>query len=329
LEKNELTSSLPFTLHITNSLSLVTSYEETRAGFVELALEKNRRATPFVEAAKSLRATASTARSPRELLQMESIRAAVLAASGVSDKAVNHLTEADQKAAMLGLVEKFLEPAGSEFVTELVYRFLLTRGDSLGGSMRNLAGAVAEQKITRALVAQLSLSGENFWWLHSESRTWIAGSPDDPNIEVNCRGLSWMSGTSQRTLLYNIGVPIVSKNVDHCLFAAAPSDFTTKTGKDTILTNPQAYVALGELKGGIDPAGADEHWKTAGSALSRIKTAFRKKRCMPNTYFIGAAIEKSMATEIFRQLKKGELTNAANLTNTSQVSSVCRWLIGL
>ena len=32
--------------------------------------------------------------------------------------------------------------------------------------------------------------------------------------------------------------------------------------------NPKHYLACGELKGGIDPAGADEHWKTAGKALS-------------------------------------------------------------
>ena len=31
---------------------------------------------------------------------------------------------------------------------------------------------------------------------------------------------------------------------------------------------------FGELKGGIDPAGADEHWKTGNSALVRIRKAF-------------------------------------------------------
>jgi hypothetical protein len=329
LEKTIVTSDRAYSQHITNSNSLVTPYERIRAGFVELALEKNRRATPFVEAAKSLRATASQAKSPRELLRLDSIRTAVLTAAGVSDKAVSHLTEEDQKAAILGLIKNFLEPAGSEFVTELVYRFLLTRGDSLGGSMRNLGGAVAEQKITRALVAQLSLSGRKFHWLHSQARTWISGLPDDPNIETNCRGLSWISRKAPRTLLYNITVPIVSKNVDHSLFAASPADFTTMNGKDAILRNPEAYIALGELKGGIDPAGADEHWKTAHSALSRVRIAFRKKKCVPYIYFIGAAIEKSMANEIFRQLKKGELTNAANLTSSEQVSSLCGWLISL
>ncbi len=41
----------PYRLHLSSSDDLVTSYEAIRAGFVALALEKNRRATPFVEQA--------------------------------------------------------------------------------------------------------------------------------------------------------------------------------------------------------------------------------------------------------------------------------------
>ncbi|HAJ78349.1 MAG TPA: hypothetical protein DCO75_01135, partial [Fibrobacteres bacterium] len=33
-----------------------------------------------------------------------------------------------------------------------------------------------------------------------------------------------------------------------------------------------------ELKGGIDPAGADEHWKTAKTAIDRIVSAFKKRK---------------------------------------------------
>ncbi|MFM6407785.1 MAG: AvaI/BsoBI family type II restriction endonuclease, partial [Microcystis sp.] len=66
---------------------------------------------------------------------------------------------------------------------------------------------------------------------------------------------------------------------------------------------PDLYIALGELKGGIDPAGADEHWKTARTALQRIDDAFRKISKHPYTFFIGAAIETKMAREIYRQLE--------------------------
>jgi len=44
--------------------------------------------------------------------------------------------------------------------------------------------------------------------------------------------------------------------------------------------------------------------------------------------FVGAAIGNSMADEIWQQLKKGTLSNAANLTNADQVASLCGWLCG-
>jgi type II restriction enzyme len=86
---------------------------------------------------------------------------------------------------------------------------------------------------------------------------------------------------------------------------------------------------LGELKGGIDPAGADEHWKTANSALNRIRTSFDKKKLKPQTFFVGAAIENAMAVEIFKLLKSGTMSNAANLTSDKQLTSVCDWIINL
>ena len=45
---------VPYKNQIKSSKDLVTSYEATRAGFIEIALEKNRKATPFVEEAKAL-----------------------------------------------------------------------------------------------------------------------------------------------------------------------------------------------------------------------------------------------------------------------------------
>ncbi len=45
--------------------------------------------------------------------------------------------------------------------------------------------------------------------------------------------------------------------------------------------------------------------------------------------FIGAAIENSMAVEIYKQLQKGKLDNAANLTNDEQLTAVCAWILNL
>ena len=73
----------------------------------------------------------------------------------------------------------------------------------------------------------------------------------------------------------------------------------------------------------------DEHWKTANSALERIRKGFGKRKKRPQTFFIGAAIENSMASEIFKQIQSGSLDNAANLTNDDQLTSICEWIVNL
>ncbi len=312
-----------FRKHLSSSTDLVTTYEETRAGFVALALEKNRKATPFVEQARSLKATASQAKTPADLLNIENIQSALLTASGISDKAMNYLLPEDKIEAIQGLIAKYLEPAGPAFVEELVFRFLLTRGDTLGGSMRNIGGVMAERKLTRATLANLALAKIPYQWLHSDSKEWLHGKAEDADIELYLTGLSWSSKGKNRTMIYNRTLPLVKKNVDLCLLNCTPKELSTA------IKNPSLYVALGELKGGIDPAGADEHWKTARTSLTRIQKAFSKKGFSPYIFFVGAAIENSMADEIWEQLKKGTLSNAANLTNADQVASLCGWLCGV
>ena len=143
-------------------------------------------------------------------------------------------------------------------------------------------------------------------------------------MELWLRGLCWDTGKGPRTLLYNVTVPLFRNNVDLSLFNCSAEDLTRE-----VIKTPSAYIALGELKGGIDPAGADEHWKTARTALNRIQNAFSKRELNPHTFFIGAAIETKMAKEIWEMLKQGRLENAANLTDENQVTSVSQWLCTL
>jgi hypothetical protein len=313
----------PHRKHLSGSSDLVTTYEEVRAGFVALALEKNRRATPFVEQARSLKAAASQAETPADLLNIESIQPALLTASGVSDKAINYLLPEDKIEAIQGLIAKYLEPAGAAFVEELVFRFLLTRGDTLGGSMRNIGGVMGERKLTRATLANLALAGIPYQWLHSDSKEWIIGKEEDADIELYLTALCWSFKGRDRTMIYNRTVPFIGKNIDLCLLDCKPQELKIA------FTIPDRYVALGELKGGIDPAGADEHWKTARTSLTRIRKAFSDKGLSPYIFFVGAAIENSMAKEIWHQLEDGTLSNAANLTNANQVASLCGWLCSL
>lgn len=315
---------MPYLRHLSTSVDLITPPEEIRAGFVALALEKSRQATPFVEQARALKVSAMRAKYPNDLLEIEGIRTALLTASGFSDKAATYTDETGKTTAIQNFIEKFLEPAGTNFVEELVYRFLLTRGDSLGGSMRNIAGKLAERKINRAIISALTLTETTYQWLNTVSNTWIAGKSDEADIELSLKALSWKKHKETRTLIYNRTIPIVRKNIDLCLLNCTPDEINP-----AIYKIPERFIAFGELKGGIDPAGADEHWKTAQTALTRIKDAFANANLSPSLFFIGAVIVDSMAQEIWNQLEEGTLKNVANLTNPDQVASLANWLVDL
>jgi type II restriction enzyme len=321
--EKKMNNSIP----IRSADDLVTSREKTRAGFISLTLEKNYLAIPYIEVAKALKSLASKVSKPKDLLDVKDFRVGLLTASGLSEKSLNYLTEEDKTLAIKGLIEKFLEPAGDSFIDELVYRYLLTKGDALGGKARNLAGVLGERKFLRSLLSVFDLSGIDYQWKDSDTDAWLPKPTDDIEIEKRINGLFWSKNGNNRLLIMNITIPIVQKNVDISILAGTVNDL--RRGRQSLIHNIDAYVALGELKGGIDPAGADEHWKTANSALNRIRKGFSDREKKPFTFFVGAAIEYSMASEIFKELQMGSLDNAANLTNDDQLTSICDWIINL
>lgn len=273
---------------------LITSREQTRAGFISFALEKNRRSTPFIEQAKVFHEYASRAQTPDELMNIPEIRNPLITASGLSDKALKYFTEEDKDKAVQELIDKFLKPAGDKFVDEAVYRFLLIRGDSLGGQMRNVVGALAQQKLIRVFVSSLAIMGIEFTWF--DDSKWYIGNYDE-YIEDKVKAISWCTLKGHRVLAFNLNIAVVKNNVDICLFNADEDTFNNKQ----IAKNCNATaIMFGELKGGIDPAGADEHWKTGKTALERIQKAFSSVgREDIKTAFIGAAIEDKMGREIY------------------------------
>lgn len=107
---------------------LVTSREETRAGFIAIALEKNYIAIPYIEEAKALKGLAAQVKKPKDLLNLRDLRVGPLTAAGLSDKSLNYLTEDDKILAIKELIEKFLEPAGESFIDELILSILAHKG---------------------------------------------------------------------------------------------------------------------------------------------------------------------------------------------------------
>lgn len=319
---------MSFNSFITNADSLVTTREQTRAGFLSIALEKNKIGDPYVKNALAFKTMVSKTTSPDDFLNMPNIRPFLLTASGLSDKSMNYLTADDQSAAIKELIEKFLKPAGSDYVDEATYRYLLIKGDAVGGTMRNKIGALGQEKLIRTIFSSMDVQGITCDWLdvNDKSFTWKRKSVGQADIESQVKSLHWKNSNGDRILAFNMKIPTVSKNVDICLYESN----TTEYDKGKIVRRPERALMLGELKAGIDPAGADEHWKTGNSALIRIRDAFDAAGYPGiKTSFIGAAIANAMAGEIYGQLQDETLTNAANLTDINQLVEYCNWLIQL
>lgn len=314
--------------YITSQEDLITTHEETRAGFLAIALEKNMVGDPYVKQALAFKAMVLHTKGPDDFLNMPSIRPFLLTAAGLSEKSLQHLNTEDQTLVIKELINKFLKPAGSAYIDETIYRFLLTKGDAVGGTMRNRIGTMGQEKLVRCILSCTNVRGISYEWVDGSNRTfkWLAKRIDDTGVEKTLKALHWTNSQGSRILGFNMTNAIVKKNIDICLYNADKNDY--EQGK-IAKNHPERAIMLGELKGGIDPAGADEHWKTANTALDRIRTSYADNGLRIQTSFVGAAIERAMAGEIYSQLRSGIMTNGANLTNTNQLVEYCNWLLDI
>ncbi len=291
---------------INSASDIITSHQAVRDGFLSQALAKTAKAEPYIGQAKRLREFLKQTDSIETAVRLPSIRVDLLAAAGFSDKAQSHLTDEELTASLQRVVGQIAEGYPDEWRQELLYRFLLTRGDSLGGSMRNYTGALAGRQLAEALLAALNEQAVTYSVRHA--------SKNPEKIQA----VAWPN----RALLFDRKCPFVGNNIDAILL-----DTSSGHAETQCFIDQACYLACGELKGGIDPAGADEHWKTADTALRRIRDAFTENR--PELFFVGAAIETTMANQIFAQLEDGRLAYAANPTVPEQVADLAIWLCGL
>ena len=309
---------------IHSAKDLITSHEQTRAGFIEAAMAKNQKAKPYLEQARALKNIAQTVENPMALIDKAEIYSALLTASGLSDKAFKYFQEEDKKVAIHELIDKFLKPAGNCWRDELIYRFLLIKGDSLGGSMRNYVGAIAQMKLVCRVLSILSMEGLLYKILRRNAKEWeVLNYEQSFEFADDIKAITWKKGRKSKVLFFNTTIPLVKNNVDISLYKG--DETTYNEGK--IIQNNDLAIMFGELKGGIDPAGADEHWKTGNTALTRIRNAFKDYNV--KTSFIAASIETKMAGEIYKQLKNKTLSKAANITVDEQLTEYCQWLISL
>ena len=314
--------------HINSFEDLITSHDDRRSGFLEIALRKSKEASYYLDLAAAFKAEVINYQKPLELLSSKELLIPMCDAAGVSTKARSYLNQDDLKIVLKEFTEQYLMIKESNFIDELINRYLLTQGDALGGRMRNIIGGIASEKLSTKIIAALSLRKYEFSYLDQKTNNWIKNDFFDNTNLPKIKGIRWAKDNEYRSLYFDLTIPIVKKNIDICLFASdIDKTKSPKLFKDFI-SNPINFIALGELKGGIDPAGADEHWKTANTSLQRIRDAFSETKKV-KTFFIGAAIEASMANEIFSQWKDGTLSFCGNLTKENQVTSFCKWIIDL
>ncbi|MGV8027404.1 MAG: AvaI/BsoBI family type II restriction endonuclease [Anaerolineaceae bacterium] len=296
------------TPNIQKSSDLITSRSAICNGFLTQAITKTEKASEFVREAKNFMSILKKANNIDNIMHIPEIRDHLISAAGFSTKASSHLDPKELDRCIEEILIKIFDSDHNYWREEILYRYLLTKGDTLGGSMRNVTGNIAKNDLIKAIQNALK---------KCSIKANFSTSPTDHN---KIQSISWPN----RLLLFDKKPKIISKNIDVILLSSEAF-----MSKETELMEIQdSYIACGELKGGIDPAGADEHWKTANTALDRIRTSFKGKKC-PALFFIGASIEEDMANEIFEQLKSDRLTFAANLTFPNQVSSLASWLVNL
>jgi len=304
---------------------LVTTHEARRAGFLDAVLLRNKEEAPYLAKAKALYChLKSKTKTCADVLKLIAMRDVFLDAAGVMQKTRNCLDDSDKQKMFEKFIEKVIAPTGSKYVDEIVYRYLMALGSQLGGHMNNMIGKAAQSKVTRALVAKLQLMGLEFA-VHKKTGEWIMGGQYTDSMADEVKAIRWKNAQYERMLVYNLTVPGIggrNKNVDIVMFNCFADNVHAATLKG-LMTDSKTLHLMGELKGGIDPAGGDEHWKTTRGALERIREAYKKAYVV----FIGASIEKSMSKEIYSQLQNGQLDYAGNLTNDNQLNAICGWII--
>jgi hypothetical protein len=285
---------------VTDYSQLVTSKESTLAGFIEQSETKIAKSKAFKLRIDSARSKIVSGLTIGEIFADSDTKYFFLGASCLSKKAQGHFRE-DELETLVSKVIDLNRLGDLNYVDELSSRCLLTLGDSLGGTMRNSVGQAAQLKFTTTVASFIESAGlsVNF----------------ERNRDGKITGLEWLD----LRMIFDKKPGFINKSVDFIVH-----------DRHTSIEDPTGYISCGELKGGIDPAGADEHWKTAKTALERIRVAFaEQKQPTPGLFFVANAIEVDMAKEILADLNNGFLSGAANLNCDDQLEEVVKLITNL
>jgi len=198
-------------------------------------------------------------------------------------------------------------------------------GDSLGGISRNEVGRTAMMRLLNPLVRFLHerklLDSISFSYTGAlDADETYDGTTGRQSMELtpDTDMEEWLSEFERNRVKYH---ELVLRNgnrllVDRQLKWEDGFGNTHRIGPDLhSVTQEQDFVWAAEVKGGADPAGSDEHWKTATQVLNRILDASQATgRPKPDLAFVATILVERVAREAQEWIDAGKLTAAYNLT---------------
>ena len=182
---------------VKSAADLVTSPEATAQGFIAQTEAKATLAAPHIEDALRLDQALQATGDPAELAGNLEVMSLLLSAVGLSEKAAGHLSREDRERIVREGLRRVYTQAGQTWKQQVLLRFALTRGDSLGGTSRNLAGVKAKDQFADAALQVLRTKGSN------------------PSVESRGQGKRGVRSVSwnQRVMVFDRKPKVVGKNI--------------------------------------------------------------------------------------------------------------------
>lgn len=214
--------------------------------------------------------------------------------------------------------------------------FLANLGDSLGGTSRNDVGRAASTLIVRYIALHMHQTGKLVGITYSVKNSFETDDEDEDTQSEGVYSVEVVPGFDLVTLLSSLEKQRVkykelrfgngySLLLDRQIKWIAESEdektIPKKFGVDFHSTNDESETMkwAAELKGGADPAGSDEHWKTATEALNRIIEASKDTgRDAPELSFIATIFVQRVARAAQKWIDSGKLKSAYNLTKIQE-----------
>jgi len=226
---------------------------------------------------------------------------------------------------------------------EMVYANV---GDSLGGAWRNEIGRLAYVEVVTPLIFHLHQQGYLSYIRYSLKGRFarLEDEEEDAESETITEGQDPVRRSSNRDegFLEIINVSNLAATIDRLreqrivyreiglsngrslllnkqltwYYQENTQQRQIKIGPDMLsIDDSIGQLWGGELKGGADPAGSDEHWKTATRAFDRIHDACNKtQRPNPKLSFIATILVDRVAREAYQWIQDGKLVSVYNLT---------------